>query len=219
VSDVVNSLADLGYPEALEGALREYEATGILLLLEAAVDKFVYSEIWKTAGKRRGLDKKIAKVIVGMEIDSVNVKVVLRAKEMGLNPAQAMGYLIPVSEVLGEKELEAALKAPNVESSIQCFLVAAKLAMVKDYEYALTALLQEYQNTRSLSRLEIVLDQGLLKTNLRMLKRYTPFFNIGLVLAFVNLKWFEIRNLRAIVKAAEGNVPQETTRKLLILPD
>jgi vacuolar-type H+-ATPase subunit C/Vma6 len=64
----------------------------------------------------------------------------------------------------------------------------------------------------------MVLDRGSLKTSLRMLKRYTPFFNIGLILAFLNLKWSEVRNLRAIVRGVEDKIPPDKIRKLLILP-
>jgi vacuolar-type H+-ATPase subunit C/Vma6 len=52
-----------------------------------------------------------------------------------------------------------------------------------------------------------------------MVKRYTPYFNIGLVLSFLNTKRVEVKNLRAIVRGAEDRVPPERITELLILPN
>ncbi len=189
-----------------------------MLPLAVALDKYVYGEIWRAAGKLRGLDKKIARTVVGIEIDAINIKVILRCRAMGISEEQIRRYIIPVSEVFGEKELEGAIRAADIKSSIESLLEAAKLAMARDYRYVLTDLLREYEASQSLSRLEMVLDRGSLKTSLRMLKRYTPFFNIGLILAFLNLKWSEVKNLRAIVRGVEDKIPPDKIRKLLILP-
>ena len=137
---------------------------------------------------------------------------------MEISGDQMKRYLIPVSEVFGEKELEEAIKRPDIKSSIESLLAAAKLAMARDYQYMLSDVLKEYEASESPSHLEMVLDRGLLKTSLRMLKRYTPFFNIGLILAFLNLKWFELRNLRAIVKGVEKKIPPAKIRQLLVIP-
>ena len=219
VNDIIDLLSDTEYGSILKEALLEYEGTKVFLPFEVALDKYVYSGIWKAAGKLRGLNKKIARTVLGIEIDSINVKVILRCKAMGINADQIKRYLMPVSEVFGEKEFEDAVRAPDIRSSIESLLAAARLGTVRDYQYLLTDLLEEYEASTSLSGLEIVLDRGLLKTSLRMLKRYTPFFNIGLILAFLNLKWFELRNLRAIVRGAEDRMPPDKIRRLLIFPD
>lgn len=219
VNDIIDLLSDTEYGSILKEALLEYEGTKVFLPFEVALDKYVYSGIWKATGKLRGLNKKIARTVLGIEIDSINVKVILRCKAMGISADQIKRYLVPVSEVFGEKEFEDAVRAPDIRSSIESLLAAARLGTVRDYQYLLTDLLEEYEASTSLSGLEIVLDRGLLKTCLRMLKRYTPFFNIGLILAFLNLKWFELRNLRAIVRGAEDRMPPDKIRRLLIFPD
>ena len=61
-----------------------------------------------------------------------------------------------------------------------------------------------------------IFDKGLIKTNLRMIKRYTQFFNIGLLLAFINLKWFEIQDLRTIIRGSEAKIDPDIVRKLLV---
>jgi len=217
LKDVVELLSDLEYGSALKEAMLGHGDAGALLPLEVAVDKYVYGEIWRAAGKLRGLDKKIARAVLGVEIDSMNIKVILRCKAMKISEEHIRSNLLPVSDVLGEKELEGAIRTTDMRSAVESLLAAARTAMARDYQYIMAELLEECEDSPSISRLERILDKGLLETSLRMLKRYTPFFNIGLILAFLNLKWFEVRNLRAIVKGAEEKVPADKIRELLVL--
>jgi len=218
VIDVVESLLDLEYGSVLKEAWAAYEETRVFFLLEVALDRYVYGEIWRAAGKLRGLDKKIARTVLGMEIDSANIKAILRCRAMGIREDQTRRYIMPISEVFGEKELGEAIRTADMKSSIKSLWAAARLARAIDYQYILTDILRSYEASPSLSMLETVLDRGLVKTSLRMLKRYTPFFNIGLILAFLNLKWFEVKNLRAIVKGAEDKILPGKVKKLLMLP-
>lgn len=218
IRDVVESLSDFEYRPALEEALREYEKTGVFLILEIALDKYVYGKIWRAARKLRGLDGKIARMVLGIEIDSINVKAILRCKAMGISEDQTRRCLMVVSEVFGEKEWEDALRAADIKSSIEYLMAAARLASARDYGYILTDLQKGYAASPVLSRLETILDRGLLKTSLKMVKRYTPYYNIGLILAFLNLKWFEVKNLTAVTRGVEAGIAPEKIRKLLILP-
>jgi len=216
IADVVESLSDMEYGSVLEKAFTVYEEEKIFYLLEVTIDKHVYSKIWRAIGKLGGLDKKIAKTIIGFEIDAANVKTILRCKTMGIKEDQIRRYLIPISEVFGEKELEELIRESDIQSFINSLVILAKHAMARDYQYIFTEM--QKQNVTSLTTLEMVLDRGLIEISLRMIKRYTPFFNIGLLLAFLNLKWFEIRNLRAIIKGSEGRIPPDKIKKLLIFP-
>mgnify|MGYP001068750315 CR=1 FL=1 len=218
VHDVVKLLSGSQYGSVLEKMLDEYEKTGVLFPLEAALDKCVFGRIWKAVGKLRGLDGRIARTVLGLEVDSVNIRVILRCKEAGVPEDWVRQYLIPVSEVFSERELEGAVKAADVESAVKCLLAAAKFNLARDHQNLLTELTDDYRAHGSLSGLEMVMDRGLLRTSLRMLKRYTPFFNVGVVLAFLNLKWFELRNLRTIITGRQEDVPLERTKELLILP-
>jgi len=118
--------------------------------------------------------------------------------------------------VFGEKELEEAMRGLDMQSFINSLVRLARRSMARDYQYIFTEI-QELHVT-SLTTLETILDRGLVETSLRMLKRYTPFFNIGLILAFLNLKWFEVKNLRAIIRGSEAGIPPDRVKKLLILP-
>jgi V/A-type H+-transporting ATPase subunit C len=216
IADVVESFQDMEYGLELEKTFSVYEEEKNFYLLEVALDRHVYSKIWRASGKLSGLDKKIARTILGIEVDSANIKTILRCKAMGISVDQIRRYLIPVSEVFGEKELEEAMREADMQSFINSLVKQAKRALARDYRYIFNEI--QDSHVTSLSTLETILDRGLVETCLRMLKRYTPYFNIGLLLAFLNLKWFEIRNLRAIIRGTEAGIPPERVKKLLILP-
>jgi len=219
VVELVETLTDLEYGRILHEVLGESEEQKPIQKLEATIDKYVYDRIWKAAGKLRGLDGKIAKAVLGLETDATNLKIIFRCKAMGLEESRVKKLLVRSSSVFDDKDIAKAIRATDMKSSIECLLTAAVMAKARDHQYMLTDLLKELESSEAVSQLEKVMDQSLLKTNLRMLKRYTSFFNVGAVLAFFNLKWFEVRNLRAIIRGAEAKVPSDKIKKLLILPD
>ncbi|WGM89705.1 MAG: V-type ATPase subunit [Candidatus Bathyarchaeota archaeon] len=216
IEDVIEFLSDFEYGLLLEKEFEVYLKTKLFYVLEVALDRYVYCNLWNQARKLWGLDKKIAKTVIGLEVDALNIKTVFRCKKMGLSHQQIQQYLIPVSSVLGEKELNEAITASGNQSTIESLIKSAKYALSRDHQY-IFAELQDLDLT-SLTTLETFLDRGLLETNLRMLKRHTAYFNIGLLLAYLNLKWFEIKNLRSIIRASEAGILSEKVKKLLILP-
>ena len=215
IADVIDSLSDMEYGSVLEKAFAVYLKEKAFYLLEVALDRHVYHKIWRATGKFRGLDKKIAKTVIGLEIDSVNVKTIFRCKAMGISENQIRRYLIPASEVFGEKELQEAMSCSDMQSIIDSLVESAKRAMARDHQYIFKEL--QKLHATSLTTVETILDRGLVETNLRIMKRYTPFFNIGLLLAFLNLKWFEVRNLRTIIRGAEAGIAPDRVKKLLII--
>ena len=219
INEAVEALSDSEYGPALLESIKEYEKTGIFLFLETTLDRFVYERLWRSAERLRGLDRKIGKAILGLEIDAVNIRTLLRCKALGIDKEQTKRYLLPVSEVFRESELEAALESADIESAINSLSAAAEFAHARDYRYVLNDLLDEYTSSLSLPHLELTLEKSLLRANLRMLKRYTPFFNIGLILAFLSLKWTEIRNLIVCARGTEGGVSPEKIRELLIFQE
>ncbi|HER54461.1 MAG TPA: hypothetical protein ENO13_01000, partial [Candidatus Bathyarchaeota archaeon] len=109
MEDVIDFLSEYEYGDVMEAAFDFYLKTKDFFVLEVALDRYVYINLWKTAGKLWGLDKKIAKTLVGLEIDIVNVKTVFRCKKMGLNAAEMQQYLIHVSSVLDKTALTKAI--------------------------------------------------------------------------------------------------------------
>jgi V/A-type H+-transporting ATPase subunit C len=218
VRDLVGLLSHTTCGSVLEQLLKEPEKTEPLLALEVAVDRCVYQEIWNAIRKLKGLDRRIAETVLGLEADSINIRTILRCKQMGVSQDQMTQFLIPVSDVFRKKDLEEAAKAADIGAVLDRLLAAAKLSLARDYQRLLIELIRDYEGRKSIPHLETILDRGLLKASLRMLKRYTSFFNIGLILAFLNLKWFEIRNLRMIIAGVEEGMPSSKVKELLVLP-
>ncbi|MEE8570621.1 MAG: V-type ATPase subunit [Candidatus Bathyarchaeia archaeon] len=219
VIDVIEHLSDVEYGPVLKEALSNHKDAEVLQVIETFLNNYVYKEIYKAVGKLKGRDRKIAETVLGIEIDSKNIMIILRSISLKIPKDQIKHYLLPTSQIFSEKELEAAIETNDTQSSIESLLNTAKSRNARDYQYMLTELLTEYKASPSLSNLEVTLDRSLLKTSLIMLKRYTPYFNIGLILAFLNAKWFEVRNLRAILRGAESDLRPEQIMKLLILPN
>jgi len=216
IEDVINSLLTLEYGTIMKKVLNERTILEDLLPLEVALDKAVYQGILEAAQKLKGLDKIIAKDILGIEVDSVNVKIILRCKAKGVSQDQIKGYLMPTA-LICEEALEEAIKATNVKSAMECLVKVAENAENPFYQSIFTQILKEHD--APLPRLEAILDNASLKMSLYLLRKYTRYYNIGFILAFLNLKWVEIKNLRCIIQGSERKTPSNQVKKLLLLPN
>jgi len=214
IDDVINSLADLEYGLVMKGVLNVCERIEDLMQLEVALDKAAYREILESAEKLKGVDKKIAKDVLGIELDAINVRIILKCKALGVSQELIKDYLMPTA-LFDEETLEEATKATSTKAMISCLLIVAETGNAV-YKDVFTQMLKECD--APLSRLEAILDKAPLKMSLYMLKEHTRYYNIGFVLAFLNLKWMEIKNLRCIIKGAERKIPPSQVRKLLTLP-
>jgi len=217
--DVVEQLLTLEYGLVLTEPLLEFEKTGNILLLEVALDKYVYAQLWTAVEKLKGLDKKIAKTVVGTQIFSANVRIILRSKAEGFSQDEMMRHLIIVPEVFDEKGLEEVAKTTDVKECIKKMLETSNFAATKDWQYMLKDIAKGFETSRSLEFLDTALDRSLLRTNLQMLRRYTSFFNVGSILAFMNLKWVEVKNLNSIMKGLEDGFSPNEIKTMLLLPD
>ena len=215
IGDVINSLLTLEYGEIMKKVTDESMMHEDLLPLEVALDKALYHGILEAAEKLKGLDKIIAKGVLGIEVDVVNVKIILRCKAKGVNQDHIKGYLMPTA-LIGEEALEEAIEATTVESAIERFLKATEDAKNPFYKNIFSQILKEHD--APLSLVETILDSASLKMSLYMLKKHTRYYNIGFILAFLKLKWFEIKNLRCIIHGSERRIPHNQVRKLLVLP-
>ena len=214
IDDVINSLAAFKYGLVMKGVLNKRERIEDLMQLEVALDKALYREILESAEKLKGIDKKIAKDVLGIELDAINVRIILKCKALGVSQELIKDYLMPTA-LFDKEALEEATKATSAKSMIGCLLIVAKTGNAV-YKDIFTQMLKECD--APLSRLEAILDKAPLKMSLYMLKEHTRYYNIGFVLAFLNLKWIEIKNLRCIIKGAERKSPSDQVRKLLTLP-
>src|SRR3990170_7871479 len=214
VDDVINSLTDLEYGLIMKGVLNEHQKIRDLAPLEVALDRAVYEGMLQTAEKLKGIDKKITKNVLGIEIDAINVKTILKCKALMVSRERIRDYLMPTA-LIDEETLEEAITATNVKSTIECLLRAVETKN-QVYGKIFTQILKECG--APLSRLEAILDRASLEMSLAMLKKYMRYYNIGFVLAFLNVKWVEVRNLKCIINGSERKMSASQVRKCLTLP-
>jgi vacuolar-type H+-ATPase subunit C/Vma6 len=213
VEDVIRGLTDFEYDVVLKHAVEERGDD--LTQLEVALDRAVYREILEKSENLTGVDKKIVKDVLGIELDAANVKIILKSKELTFSQETVKDYLMPTA-FLDEETLKAVMKAPNLKNMVKrlCMIVEKTHPV---YEKVFTQMAKE--DTAPLSRLETILDKAQLEMSLFVLKEHSRYYNIGFVLAFLNLKWAEVKNLRCIIKGAERKMPTSQVRKLLTIPN
>jgi vacuolar-type H+-ATPase subunit C/Vma6 len=214
ISDVISSLQKQDFGFYLKEKLKTQMIFSGLSPLEATLDQEVFKGILEEINKLDRLDKKIATNILGIEIDVTNVKIILKCKALGINHAKIKENLMPVV-LLDEKILESAIKKPDIKSTLQEFLSSIE----KEHQiYNKIFLKLVKESDLPISHLEKILDKASLEMSLFELKKNIGYYNIGYILAFLNLKWTEIKNLRCIINATARNVPDQT-KDLLILPE
>jgi vacuolar-type H+-ATPase subunit C/Vma6 len=211
--DVITALHDFEYSKILK-QLGEEQGED-LMLLEVALDKAVYRKISDKIEKLTGVDKKIAEEVLSIELDAVNVKVILKGKELAVNPEVMKDYLMPTA-FFNEEMLEEAINAADVKSIMERLSKIVEFAHPV-YKKIFTQMLKE--SDAPLSRLEAILDKAPLEMSLSLLREHSRYYNLGFVLAFLNLKWAEVKNLRCIITGSERKSPPSQVQKLLTIPD
>jgi V/A-type H+-transporting ATPase subunit C len=174
--------------DVISAALGDYEKRGLIALL-SALDKHYYTSLWKDVRAKRA-QRSILEVMIGYEIDSVNIKLILRLKQEGAPPDEIDKYVVRPSHELTDAMLKAMITAEDIRSAIQMIhntthgkVLAEALPQIEE---------------KGIPAAERVLDEAYLK-----LCRWfglTQFFGIAPVISFIHIKENEMRNLRAIIR-------------------
>ncbi len=214
MSDFINSLSDQDFGFFLRDKLKAHKTYPELSLLEAFIEKEAFGRIFEEITKLDRNDKKIASKIIGIEIDVLNVKIILKCKAVGINDEKIEDYLMPMG-LLDDNLLRSAINQPNIESAFQAIFKGIEPEHQIYKNFYLKLMLEA---DKPISHLESLLDRISLEMSLFELKKNMRYYNIAYILAFLNLKWTEIKNLRCIINAAVRNV-FDPTHDLLIIPE
>jgi vacuolar-type H+-ATPase subunit C/Vma6 len=216
LSDLAELVVDTDYSFTIYRNLGEVEDMRLVFLLESELTKNYYEELWEAAGRVRGLDGEIIRDLVGLEVTAVNVKVLLRYLAAGYGGESVGHYLVIVPEVLGLEALREAAQSTSVDGLIT--VMKNHLGHLGyDYGYMLEAVAEEYSGSQSVSRLEYVMDKSMLLSSQLMMKRHTPYFNSASLMAYINAKWYEFRNIRAILHGISSGLPASQIKGELII--
>lgn len=155
--------------------------------------------------KMSGSDLENCLPIAGSSIDIANLTIILRSKI--LNASGVKDHLISSHWKLGPRYLDQLLTAGDVNQALDT------MAAHEYYRKILTGARQKYEETKSLSFIEVALRKHQLDLSTRIFLGFP--YSVGLVLAFLILKENEAKNLAAVLTGVGAGLPGEELRSLL----
>lgn len=196
---VIESIDDESLKRFLATKLTS-EGAGIQAI--SAIDQYYFMKLWTASSLSDLVDAQSAKSLIGEAIDHINILIAFRSRLMGLDARTASAMMIPVNYRLGQafNELPEAKDAQSVGRILEKTRYASMF---------------EISATLDGERIEYALNRSHAKTCLNIFAGYP--FNVGLALAFLFLKKYELRDLFALINAKANNVPTERALASLVL--
>jgi V/A-type H+/Na+-transporting ATPase subunit C len=208
VTEVITGLEGTEYARVLDDALSAYQNTGMILPLEAALDKYFLENLLVASSNPAEQATRTINSYIGAQVDATNLSIILRSKAEELNYEDIQSYIVAKGYQLREWKLKELMEAENVGSVISSLEGTA-------YAQILADALPEYTQTGSVASLEAALDEQVRKTA-KALSMEIPF-GIGPIVGFLNKKEKEIRNLKIITRAKrEIGFPNSQIKEMLI---
>jgi V/A-type H+-transporting ATPase subunit C len=205
IEAVVELLGGTMFGKPLAAGFKDYEATGLLVPLENAVDRAFYANL--LAGLPSEPDRATLLYIefLRAEIDFRNVRNALRLARSGtdLDPAE---YYIPGGRLFDASELRTLVG--NTDE-----LVARIRA--SPYGDDLDEALDTLERAENLVQFEHALDAALLEYSDKLSNRYP--LSVCPVLAYVLAKEREVENIRAIAIGREAGLSDEEIDEELVI--
>ncbi|WP_296791841.1 V-type ATP synthase subunit C [uncultured Methanobrevibacter sp.] len=208
VTDVVTSLDGTEYATALEDALPQYEETKMILPLESALDKYYLGKLLRSSEVPADENKQILYSYVGTQVDVANLKLIIRAKQDGLEYDEIAPYILEDGYQLREWKLKDLMESPDVTN------VVSGLEGTK-YANALSDAIPVYNETGSVAVFEKALDTYA-ADYAKSLSVKKPL-GIGPIIGYLSQKESEIKNLKIIARAKrEADFPNSKIMEMLI---
>lgn len=192
INEILNTLEGTEYAPILEDAIPLYQETGILLPLEASLDKYLLKNLLRTVSTPEDDNTSYLKTYVGNMVDGANLKIILRAKVDGLKYEDIEPYMISEGYQIREWKLKDLMESEDV---------AGVISGLEGTEYAplLAEAMANYNDTGSISAFEIALDNNVVETAKKISLKNQ--FGIGPMIGFLSRKEKEIKNLKIIVRS------------------
>jgi len=195
------------YFEVISSALEDYRKHGLLALL-SALDKHYYTSLWRQVQAKRD-QRSVLKAMIGYEVDSINIKLILRLKSDGIPTDEINRYLLKPGHELTEDMLKAMMAAEDIRSAIH-------MIHITTYGKFLADALPQIEE-QGIPAAERALEQGQLK--LYKWLELSQFFSIAPVISFIYLKENEMKNLRIVIRLkADGVEPKIIKEKIRRVP-
>lgn len=190
VEDALMLLSGTPYLQPALSALDDYNEKKNLFPIETAMEIDYYNRLKEKVDRLSGRDRKIARKLIGLEIDQKNIEWLVRLKfYYDIPVADLLDYNIPGGESLGRQQLMEIFKAETVDELLT--------AAFDQYLGRAAVLFSKVPQAGKLYVMEIILWDYLVREARKTLGGFP--FTIGTILSYLILKRAEIRNLITIL--------------------
>jgi vacuolar-type H+-ATPase subunit C/Vma6 len=203
---IVDFIKESDLREAILSYMTIFRKTGSTIPIEATIDKYALSCIWEVLPRLKEYDRRIASHLIGIEIDTTNIMTILRAKRIGMETIDIEGLVIPIHYRITSNRLAQAVSAPSL---------AETMKRLSETLYWNTLTIPSEDVEKTLFEVEMRLKRYLAQENMKVFRG--DRFHIGILLGFLNLKFYEITDLIAIINGKIEGVGAEDIRTALIL--
>lgn len=170
----------------------------------AAIDQYYFSKLWAASNLPDPLDAQSARGLVGEVIDHLNILLAFRARLVGLDARATADMMIPVNYALGHAltELSEATNAQGLVRVLDKTPYSHSLQLQGPVEGAAINVERRLKRDHAKSCLNAFAGSP---------------FNVGLALALLFLKNYEMQDLFSVINGKANNVPAERVLESLIL--
>ncbi len=199
-AEAADLLIPTPFGRAIKHAIPQFEAQGRLFPLEMALDLSCFQRLNQAISALSSRsDRKAAKKILGPYVDILNISWVIRLRiHYGLSPEEIVNYSLPGGELLGLSQLYRLAQAEDIAS----------------FRGQIPRSLQrEIGEVQEWGDLYPYLEAWLLRLFNRVFRG--PSFHIGIEIAFLLEREWELMSLITLLEAkAQGVSPDKTAKKL-----
>ncbi len=204
VEEMIENLKFVGFYHILKENIAKTRES--FYLLSAALDRYYYTNLYKTMQDLTKEDRSIIERLIGGEVDIKNLLLILRLR--GSAEEEVWKLLIPQKYKLKDNELRIFFNTVKPEEIISQM-------PPNPYSEFIIRGIKRYKETNSFLSLEKELRKYLITSYKKCF--YGERFNIGVPLAYLTLKENEIKNIIAILRGKEANLPPSEITKYLTL--
>jgi len=197
---VVESVDDEGFKRFLTPKLN-VEGRGTEAV--AAVDQYYFMKLWAASNLPDPLDAQAARSLIGEAIDHLNIMIAFRSRLIGLDARASSAMMVPVNYGLGQAFNE----LPDANSPQNLLRILEKTRYGRMFESVATM---------GGADVEYALERSHARTCLNFFAG-SPF-NVGLALAFLFLKKYELRDLFGLINAKANDTQPDRALESLVLP-